>query len=208
MLVDSYLKGFFVAMAKCEYAMAKDNLAALKMAGGASDADIARLKQAYPDCPQALIELLKRIDGSYFREYNGHEVWAPLMGDGVALLSVEQIIENKAETRSIAAVYHLHDAGHAELQPWQVDDRINIDTPIGWRLHFTDSDNDGFCIDFDPCTNGVKGQILDNEFILLDKKIRVVANNFEEYLQNLIDSNYAFINKCYFDIMEGELHEI
>jgi hypothetical protein len=78
-LIERYLQGLKAAYeeaAKSEYGQAsahffraKEMQGDLKPATGATDEDIARLLAVYPDCPAALVELPKQIDGTYWREY-------------------------------------------------------------------------------------------------------------------------------------------
>lgn len=48
-------------------------------------------------------------------------------------------------------------------------------------------------IDFSPSEKGVKGQII--RFLHDPDEMKVIANSFDEYLQMLIDNEYAFINE-------------
>ena len=48
-------------------------------------------------------------------------------------------------------------------------------------------------IDFTPSEQGKKGQII--RFLHDPDEFRVIAENFEEYLQKLIDNEYDFINE-------------
>ena len=41
---------------------------------GASQEDIGRLLELYPDAPESLIELLRLVDGTYYREYPADKV--------------------------------------------------------------------------------------------------------------------------------------
>lgn len=64
-------------------------------------------------------------------------------------------------------------------------------------LHFSDCMNNGgtsqLFIDFSPSDKGVKGQIV--RFLHDPDEIKVIADSFEEYLQQLIDDGYDFINE-------------
>lgn len=42
-----------------------------KAVHGASEEDLAELQSLYPDMPESLIQLLKIVDGTYWREYAG-----------------------------------------------------------------------------------------------------------------------------------------
>lgn len=69
---------------------------------GASDEDIAQLKEKYPLIPQSLVDLLKFVDGTYWREYNGKQLTFFMFGsiaDDFAypcyLHSCEQMLNSK-----------------------------------------------------------------------------------------------------------------
>jgi len=47
---------------------------------GATEEDFASLKKLYPGIPDSLIELLKIMDGTYYRDYEGKKVSFFLLG--------------------------------------------------------------------------------------------------------------------------------
>lgn len=166
---------------------------------GASESDIAKLREIYPETPDALIKLLKIVDGTYWREYQGEEIAFYMLGSDVTeypyyLLSVNQIIETQNEAYDFYADYV-----NREFDPEDVliDDKIINDAEKMRWLHFSDCMNNGgtsqLFIDFSPSDNGVKGQIV--RFLHDPDEIEVIADSFEEYLQQLIDNGYDFINE-------------
>ena len=75
-----------------------DNIEKIKE--GISEENIKKLKEEYPEVPDSLIELLKIVDGTYFREYKGKTVASYFLGSDVEeypyyLLSSSQILETK-----------------------------------------------------------------------------------------------------------------
>ena len=67
---------------------------------------------------------------------------------------------------------------------------------LDW-LHFSDCCNNGgssqLFIDFSPSAKGKKGQVL--RFLHDPDEMVVAADSFDEYLQMLIDQDYAFIDE-------------
>ena len=199
----------------------EDPLPLLAMAHGASDADLARLRTAYPSCPEVLVELLRRVDGTDFG------VLGSDVEDGgfrYCLTSVDQILKNTADDRrsktirevygddleewmpvvrvetmahyraanaiGVDAFHKLHGYGKGNL-----DDRIDPDIPMNRWLHFADdwANNGGssqLFVDFDPLGDGHVGQIV--RYLHDPDSYAVIADSFDEYLQQLIDAGYPF----------------
>ena len=68
-------------------------------------------------------------------------------------------------------------------------------------LHFSDCMNNAgtsqLFIDFSPSEKGVKGQIV--RFLHDPDEIGVIANSFDEYLEELIESGLDFISEDIID---------
>ena len=68
-------------------------------------------------------------------------------------------------------------------------------------LHFSDCMNNGgtsqLFIDFSPSEKGVKGQIV--RFLHDPDEIGVIADSFDEYLEELIESGLDFISEDIID---------
>ena len=194
MLIDKYLAGLFKAM---EERGDPDESDDLKAAFGASGEDIARLLNAYPDCPQTLIELLNRIDGTYWRMYGDREIAVAVLASmdneyPHYLLSAAQMADDKDETDTIADIY-----GEDAADWLEIDKAINTYNPIGNWLHFTDCVNNGgtsrLYIDFDPAPGGVKGQII--EYVHDPDQYTVIADSFDAYLKGIIAKGYPFLEE-------------
>ena len=168
-----------------------------KVKEGVSIEKIEQLKKVYPEIPQTLIDLLKYVDGTYWRKFKEEEIIFYFLGSDVLeypyyLLSAEQIIENQNK-----AVEYYSDYIERKYKEVDIDEKIiNKVNNLKW-LHFSDCMNNGgtsqLFIDFTPSEQGKKGQII--RFLHDPDEFRVIAENFEEYLQKLIDNEYDFINE-------------
>ena len=165
---------------------------------GASQEDIDSLLELYPDAPESLIELLRLVDGTYFRVYSKEQVILLALGSDMEeypyyLLSVQQMIETKDEFGEWADYFITREYGDGiPLDEGVCDDLDKLD----W-LHFSDCVNNGgtsqLFLDFSPSAKGKKGQVL--RFLHDPDELVIVADSFDEYLQMLIDQDYSFINE-------------
>ena len=189
-IVDHYLAGL-------RKALPPEPLAELALASGASTAQLASLRQAYPLCPDSLLHLLGKYNGTYYQKYAGGTVLVYMLGSDVFeypyyLSSVEQILEDEqANQRSIADIY-----GHyLKDDPGIVDARIDAAIQQGQRLCFSHCMNNGgssrLYIDFTPAASGKVGQIV--RFLHDPDNYQVIADSFDAYLQMLIDDDYGFL---------------
>ncbi|MGK5072658.1 SMI1/KNR4 family protein [Janthinobacterium sp. ZB1P44] len=189
-IVDHYLAGL-------RQAMPPEPLAELALASGASAAQLASLRQAYPLCPDSLLRLLGQYNGTYYQKYAGGMVLVYMLGSDVFeypyyLSSVEQILKDgQANQRSIADIY-----GHyLDDDPGIVDARIDAGIEQGRRLCFSHCMNNGgssrLYIDFTPTASGKVGQVV--RFLHDPDSYLVIADSFDAYLHMLIDDDYAFL---------------
>lgn len=163
---------------------------------GASREDIAKLREIYPDIPDALVNLLGYVDGTYFREYEEGEILFYFLGSDMEnypyyLLSSERIIEH----RNIAAADYSEDINRE--YSIEIDDKI-IDRSDGVKwLHFSDCANNGgtsrLFIDFTPSEKGKSGQIV--RYLNDPDEFKVIAESFDDYLKMLINTGCDFINE-------------
>jgi hypothetical protein len=70
-IADAYVAGL---KAKWDETGDEESAQDFSLTHGATEADLARLRVTYPLCPGALIDLLRRVDGTYHRDYEGNEV--------------------------------------------------------------------------------------------------------------------------------------
>ena len=80
-LVKKYLDGLQLAYYKTGQGKAWREFEAVYQ--GAAEENIAVIKSLYPDAPDSLSELLKAVDGTYYREYAGEKVTFYLLGSDV-----------------------------------------------------------------------------------------------------------------------------
>ena len=164
---------------------------------GASQEDIDRLLELYPDAPDSLIELLRLVDGTYYREYPGGKVLLYFLGSDYEgypyyLLSARQMVDTKNQFRQWGD-YLIN----REYDDIPVDEGVCDDMDKLNFLHFSDCCNNGgtsqLFLDFSPSAKGKKGQVL--RFLHDPDEMVVVADSFDEYLQMLMDQDYAFIDE-------------
>ncbi len=187
-LVNKFLIGL-------KAAMQPDELKELEAATGAKIEDINELKLKYPKCPESLICLLQNIDGTYWRQYRDRKISVCILGSDVEegrypyyLMSVQQILESSQEDEDVSYILYEDDEA--------VDPKINSEGLLGGTyIHFSDCMNNGgssrLYIDFNPSDEGVCGQII--RYLHDPDEFKVIADSFDEYLQDLIDSEFIYL---------------
>lgn len=194
-LVDTFLSGLVPRLLEDEAPM-------WALIDGAAASDLHRLRARWPHAPDSLVELLSRVDGTHYRTYRNGVVCVLMLGSDIEmypyyLRSVEQIFEDSAQWerqgKSIRSIYgkwlgedvHILGAG------------IDPDLPVEQRLCFSHCFNNGgtskLYLDFDPAPGGNVGQVV--RYLHDPDSYRVIAPNFDVYLQQLIDEDYAFLNE-------------
>ena len=167
------------------------------IAHGASQEDLDKLLEVYPDAPESLLELLKLVDGTYYRIYGTEKTVFYFLGSDYEgypyyLLSTNQIVETK-DSFSQWGDYLIN----REYDDEPVDEGVCDDMDKLDFLHFSDCCNNGgtsqLFIDFSPSDKGKKGQVL--RYLHDPDEMVVVADSFDEYLQMLMDEEYDFINE-------------
>ena len=194
-LASAYVDGLKQAYYEYEAAEEWDRLSAIIQ--GVSQPDLDRLLELYPDAPESLIELLRLADGTYYRDYPGGKVLLYFLGSDYEgypyyLLSARQMVETKDRFAQWGDYLINREYDDTPVDEGVCDDmdRLNF-------LHFSDCCNNGgtsqLFIDFSPSAKGKKGQVL--RYLHDPDELVVVADSFDEYLQLLIDQDYAFINE-------------
>ena len=168
-----------------------------KVIHGAKKGNIDKIRNIYPEISSVLIDLLEFADGTYWRKYNESEITFFLLGSDVNeypyyLLSSKEIIENKNNAKE-----YFSDYIDRKYEGVDIDEKItNKSDSINW-LHFSDCMNNGgtssLYIDFSPSEKGSKGQVV--RFLHDPDELKVIAENFEDYLNYLIKNGYNFINE-------------
>lgn len=164
---------------------------------GVDQTDLDRLLKIYPDAPESLTELLKLVDGTYWREYQGETVGVYLLGSDVEeypyyILSARQIAEGKEEFQKWGG-YLIR----REFEDIPVDEAVCDDMDRLCLLHFADCMNNGgtskLFLDFSPSDKGKKGQVL--RYLHDPDGLAVIADSFDEYLEGLMEEEYSFLNE-------------
>jgi len=188
-LVNNFLTGL-------KGALSTDDLYELYTTYGAKKEDINKLRSTYPKCPESLITLLEKIDGTYWCEHGENKIAVCILGSGIEgdtypyyLLSTQQMLESSKEEEDTSYISEYEDG---------VDAKINQDGLLpGTYIHFSDCMNNGgtskLYIDFNPTEEGVSGQII--RFMHDPDEFEVIANSFDEYLQNLIDGGFIYLDE-------------
>ncbi len=168
-----------------------------KVMHGASKEDLEKLRALYPDIPNSLLQLLDIVDGTYWRKYAEETVTLLFLGSDIEeypyyLLSARQMIDAKD--------YFLTWGDYLitrEYDDVPVDEGICDDPGKLCWLHFSDCRNNGgtsqLFIDFSPSAVGKKGQVL--RYLHDPDELVIVADNFDKYLQMLMDKEYDFISE-------------
>ncbi len=183
-IVETYLHNLAAAYEKKEIRL-------FEMAHGASEEDLRELKNAYPDVPEGLMSILRRVDGTYYRKY-GENTVIFYMFDGVLpyyLNSVEGMLKGRNNKDSIEDIYGEEYVGEV------VGPGIDAQAPMGKRLHISDCMNNGgssqLFIDFCPAADGVKGQVI--RYVHDPDEYTVVAESFDEFLRQQCERGFGFI---------------
>lgn len=188
-IVERYLTGL-------QKHMSEEDNDQLSYASGAGKKQLADLTLRYPDCPGSLVQLLSRINGTYWQQYGDHKISVLILGSDVFeypyyLKSVGQILEGSGINGSIRKIYAEYIGDDPELVGQGIDPDVNINK---W-LCFSDCMNNGgtsqLFLDFNPSPEGVSGQVV--RYLHDPDSFKVIANSFDEYLQTLIDGGYSFI---------------
>ena len=165
-------------------------------AQGAREEDLAALTALYPDAPESLLELLRLVDGTYYRKYPKGEVCCLFLGSDMEeypyyLLSARQMIDTRDQFAEWADYLIHREFGDS------VDEAVTHDLEGLHWLHFSDCVNNGgtsqLFIDFSPSPTGKKGQIV--RYLHDPDELAVIADSFDEYLQMLMENEYDFIGE-------------
>ena len=201
-LVEQYLEGLKQAYIDNGGEEVWQNLMAT--AHGATDADLQVLRNRYPQVPESLLDLLRHIDGTYWREYEKGTVSDLILGADEEmgdypyyLLSAKQIVATQNEAFDFYADYI-----NREYEEIEIDNRITSDASQlhNW-LHFSDCMNNGgtsqLFIDFSPSAIGKVGQVV--RFLHDPDEMVVIADSFDDYLKMLMKNGYCFVDEMNFE---------
>ncbi len=149
-----------------------------------------RLQELFPKTPQSLLDLFEFTDGSDYRHFEGtvHKVLGSDMeGLPYYLMSSSKIIEDPNFVKDCF--------DYLEKENYDIFDERIDNNNFNW-LHFADdvANNGGISqlfIDFSPSKSGKIGQII--RYSHDAEELVVIADSFDEYLQQIIDSKFKFL---------------
>ena len=172
---------------------------------GAAEDEISKIKEIYPLAPDSLFDLLKYVDGTYWREYHGEKITLFFLGSDVDeyeypyyLLSSAQILREiefgeKYRYGLDDFIYWINENGYSELY----DDKLTNDPKKARWLCFSHCMNNGgtskLYIDFAPSEKGNAGQVV--RYLHDPDQFKVIADSFDDYLNMLMEHGYKFINE-------------
>lgn len=167
----------------------------------AAEDEISRLKSLYPDCPESLLDLWRMKRGTYHEEIDGIYVLIPVLNSDVGggeypyyLKSCAQILGEAEKKYSKQSIEEIYGEEWIEDNAEDFDKRIKTNISHNKWLNFADCINNGgtscLFIDFDPGKKGVKGQVI--RYLHDPDSYRVIANSFDEYLENIMEEEYPF----------------
>lgn len=160
---------------------------------GISNEELDDLIKVFPDIPKSLLELLKYSNGTNTNETDIYFFQSDVE-DGkypYYLINSSEMIEAKDDAKK-----YYSDFIERDLEDIEIDDKITNDiNNVKWLLFSNCMNNGGtsqLFIDFTPSKNGKVGQII--RYLHDPDSIVVIADSFDEFLEQIINSNYKFID--------------
>jgi len=162
------------------------------------------LRAEFPLAPDTLVEILRRFDGTYWRDYGGKEVSEYFFGSDVDdgeypyyLYSLEQILELADGAENFADLFYYFCEEPMEDYGIFIDERIGRDPKANKWLCIADCMNNGgtssLYIDFTPSKKGKSGQIV--RFLHDPDRLDVIADSLDELLEMLMEGGMRFIHE-------------
>ncbi len=155
---------------------------------GISNEELDNLLKEFPDIPESLIELLRYSNGTDIYCFQSD------VDDGkypYYLINSSEMIETKDDVKIYYSDYILRNLDDA-----LIDEKITNDiNNIKWLLFSNCMNNGGtsqLFIDFTPSKTGKVGQIV--RYLHDPDSIVVIADSFDEFLEQIINSNYKFVD--------------
>lgn len=197
-IVQRYLAGFEAVTTSVQRAK-------LTITKGASEANLERLLARFPASPAALLELLRRMDGTHFRLYPGGTVALLVLGSDLGgcpyyLRSVKQMLEYANASYRRDTLYEMYDgAPHISRDPYGpgIDPHVRLCDYLCFAECANNGGTSALYLDFNPAPGGTVGQVV--RFLHDPDKYRVIAPSFEAYLTLLMEADYPFVTDFYDD---------
>ncbi|MDO4258235.1 MAG: SMI1/KNR4 family protein [Actinomycetaceae bacterium] len=204
-IVDEYISGLEAAYRKVGRGDEWDDYFRKMGPRRAAEEDLQAIRELYPLVPQTLLDLLTVFNGTHWQEHpeDGRLSLFSLnsdVDDGTYpyyLFSASEIVENKDSAQNYADyIDRLHDP---EEELLDIGEEIGTNSKETLWLHFADCMNGGgsskLFIDFTPSPRGVVGQVV--RYVHDPDDLSSIADSFDEYLRQVIDSGYNFIHADY-----------
>ena len=180
----------------------------MSIAHGISQEEKQALLEEFPDFPEALMEILEKIDGTYWREYGDEKVTYYFFGSDIDdgeypyyLFSHEDIMQWKDTAGNFGDLFYDYFEDTENDYGIFIDDRILNDVGSLKWLRFSDCMNNGgtssLYVDFTPSDKGKCGQII--RYLHDPDELRVIADSFEDYLDMLNENGMKFIHEDDFE---------
>ena len=210
-LAQKYVEGLRNAYIRAGDLSAEEWINFENVRQGISAEDEITLLKKYPEIPASLVELLEFADGTYWRKYGDDKIALYFLGSDVDdggypyyLYSAAQLIEdddmNYGDNFADLFYWYKQEMGHEGGSELFVDPRIRQDGSRCDWLCFSDCMNNGgtssLFIDYTPSESGKKGQII--RFLHDPDRLDVIADSFDDYLNMLMQMNYAFVQPEFF----------
>lgn len=176
--------------------------ALMKAAHGISAEDRAALLAKFPDTPASLLQILDRIDGTYYRKYGDEEFREYFFGSDVEdgrypyyLFAFTDFMENAEDAQIYDGIFEAH-LQYPDDDMLYVTDKVRCDPEnMNWMCFSHCMNNGGtsaLYIDFTPSEKGKYGQIV--RFLHDPDEIEVIADSFDEFLDLQEKNGMAFID--------------
>lgn len=103
------------------------------------------MREVYPQVPEALIALLRIVDGTYFREYQGEKITFFLLGSDVEeypyyLLSAKQMVKNRTMAYDYYADYVNREFDPDEIEVIADSFEEYLQKLMDWEYDFINED--------------------------------------------------------------------
>lgn len=197
-----YIQKLKKAYIKCGFEKEWSHL--MDIANGITIENKKELISEFPEIPESLINILEKIDGTYYRKYGNEEVTYYFFGSDVDkgeypyyLFSAKDILENKDSASNFGDLFYYFLEEPDEIYGPFVDEKIQMNADKLKWLNFSDCMNNGgtssLFIDFTPSPKGIKGQII--RYLHDPDELKVIANSFDEFLDMLMNNEFKFIHE-------------
>ena len=179
----------------------------MSKAHGISPDDRAELIAEYPDIPASLLQILDRIDGTYYRTYGDEEFCTYFFGSDVEdgtypyyLHAYNDIMEDRERVQDFDDVFKAH-LQYPDDDMLYVTDKVLCEPEKMKWLCFSHCMNNGgtssLYVDFTPSEKGTAGQIV--RFLHDPDNVEVIADSFDAFLDMIVENGLGFVSSENFE---------